>query len=164
MNKNRIRQLAGLPTVRENYAMTNLATHQSPPATVSMGDEFRRIAGLPAIPSTSTGTPVIHPTQTQAPEPARPVSNLPPATPPAAPAGDKMDVTHEVVDEKDEDPTDNEKAEEEKPVFPEAVMKAAEEAEGKTGDELVAIIQHLYDKAVKDGKAAAEEIEEKGEE
>jgi hypothetical protein len=143
MNKNRIRQLAGLPTVRENYALTPLAGHATGPVTVSMGDEFRRIAGLPAIPSTTAGGPPAMTPDQPVVTPSGPATEIP-ATP-----------EPEIVDEKDEDPTDN--AEEEKPAFPEAVMKAAADAEGKTGDELVAIIQHLYDEAVKDGAASMEE-------
>jgi hypothetical protein len=133
--------------------MTNLATHQSPPATISMGDEFRRIAGLPAVPSTSSGTPAVQPTQTHAPEPERSTVN---PTPQASPAP-ATTPNAEIVDEKDEDPTDNA---EEKPAYPEAVMKAAKDAEGLTGEELVAVVQSLYDKAVKDGKASCKTKEE----
>jgi hypothetical protein len=158
MNNRRLRELAGLPTIRENYAMTALATHQSAPATVSMGDEFRRIAGLPAVPATSAGAPVVHPAQTHAPEPEanKQVQTAVPAAHVPAP----------IVDEKDEDPTDNATAlpaDDVEPEYPEQVTKAASDAEGLTGDELIAVIQKLYDAAVKDGKAATAAEEEKSE-
>jgi hypothetical protein len=49
---------------------------------------------------------------------------------------------------------------EEEPAFPEIVTAMAAKIEGKTGDELVAIVAKLYDAGVKDGVAQAKAEEE----
>jgi len=118
-------------------------------------NELRRLAGLP-----------INEKQ----------GHFEPLDPNEAPENDPNG-THHVI-KGDEEPKDEPKGDdkapkkdgkgkgegEEEPAFPEVVTAMAKKIEGKTGDELVAIVAKLYDAGVKDGVAQAKaEMEGDGE-
>ena len=64
--------------------------------------------------------------------------------------------TQPVIENSDDEASD-EKAAEEMPALPEIVTTIAQQAEGKTGEELADIISKVYDAGVQDGIAQAEE-------
>lgn len=70
----------------------------------------------------------------------------------------KSDKVHEASEESSEEEVPAEEAKE--PSHEEIVAAVAEKAEGKTGEELVAIIKDVYDAGFKDGKESMEEKEE----
>lgn len=62
----------------------------------------------------------------------------------------------------DDAPADDEEAKEDE--VPAIITKIAAKAEGKSGDDMVALLQKVYDAGFKDGKKAAEEDEGEGKE